>query len=122
VMGRLPKLPRMESTILTWGILLATGLICLRLARRYRSPTADDQSACAAPLRSLRRKNGAALSLEAETLARIRDVERKVHELRLDAATTDRLIQEGQETLLKSYCLQSRLQGEDGEFASKGVQ
>jgi endonuclease YncB( thermonuclease family) len=53
---------------------------------------------------------GAARSLEAETLARIEELDRSVRAMSLDASTTERLLREGKEALLRSYCLQSRLQ------------
>ena len=53
-------------------------------------------------------------SLEAQTLARMEELERNMRELRLDHATAERLIREGKEQLLKSYCLRSQL-SEQGE-------
>ena len=47
-------------------------------------------------------------SLEATILEDMKEVERGLRDLNMD--TTERLVQQAKETLLKSYCLQSRLQ------------
>ena len=54
-----------------------------------------------------------ATNLEAETLARMKEFESGLRELNLDSATSERLIQQGLEALLKSYCLQSQMRARE---------